>query len=175
LINSTVRIGRWQCRRLQDAKGQEDLGPATLEAAAEELAAAANADLRLSVCSLPSQHPAGCPQRDRTTARRYRRSAQPAGTTAEDQAGPVFGGQIAPRDNAVSTPSGRCATLPFSKILTVVFILVTIVVPVFPVTTMMVMFAIFVPFSIFAAVPLTIVPEITVQARTTTNHEQIGP
>ena len=86
-----------------------------------------------------------------------------------------FGGQIAPRDNTASTPARRCATLPFSKILTVVFILVTIVVPVFPVTTMMVMFAIFVPFSIFAAVPLTIVPEITVQARTTTNHEQIGP
>jgi len=73
-----------------------------------------------------------------------------------------FGGQIAPQDNTASTPSGRCATLPFSKILTVVFVLVTIVVAVFPVTIVMVMFPIFVPFSFFAVVPLTIAPIITV-------------
>ena len=37
-----------------------------------------------------------------------------------------------------------------------VFVLVTIEVAVFPVTIVMVMFPIFVPFSFFAAVPLTI-------------------
>jgi hypothetical protein len=55
-----------------------------------------------------------------------------------------------------------CATLPFSRILIAVFVLVTIVVAVFPVTIVTMRFTIFVPFSFFAAVPLTIVPMISV-------------
>ena len=41
-----------------------------------------------------------------------------------------------------------------------VFVLVTILVAVFPVTIVTVMFPIFVPFSFFAVVPLTIAPII---------------
>jgi hypothetical protein len=63
------------------------------------------------------------------------------------------------------TPIRRLRTvreLPFSRILTAVFVLVTIVVAAFPVTIVVVMFPIFVPFSFFAVVPLTIAPIITV-------------
>jgi hypothetical protein len=43
-----------------------------------------------------------------------------------------------------------------------VFVAITIVVAVFPVTIVTVMLTVFVPFSFFAAIPLTIVPAITV-------------
>jgi hypothetical protein len=101
------------------------------------------------------------PRRDRAAAARCGSSAQRAGTTAEDKPA-RFGDQIARGDGTASTPAERCATLPFSRILTAVLVLVTIVVAVFPVTIVMVMFTIFVPFSFFTAVPLTIVPMITV-------------
>jgi hypothetical protein len=54
------------------------------------------------------------------------------------------------------------ASTTYRQILTVVFVAVTIVVAVFPVTIVMVMFMVFVSFSFFAAIPLTIVPLITV-------------
>jgi hypothetical protein len=48
------------------------------------------------------------------------------------------------------------------EILIALFVVVTIVVAVFPVTIVTVMFTVFVPFSFFAAIPLSIVPLITV-------------
>jgi hypothetical protein len=48
------------------------------------------------------------------------------------------------------------------RILIAVFVAVTIVVAVFPVAMVTVMFTVFVPFSFFAGIPLTIVPLITV-------------
>jgi archaellum biogenesis protein FlaJ (TadC family) len=50
----------------------------------------------------------------------------------------------------------------YRQILIAVFVTVTIIVAVFPVTIVTVMFTVFVPFPIFAAIPLTIVPLITV-------------
>jgi hypothetical protein len=58
-------------------------------------------------------------------------------------------------------PFGRLSREPSYNSIAV-FVLVTVVVTVFPVTVVMVMFMIFVPFSFFAPVPLTIVPMITV-------------
>jgi hypothetical protein len=54
----------------------------------------------------------------------------------------------------------RSNYLPYD--LAAVFVLVTIVVAVFPVTIVMVMFLIFMSFSFIATVPLTIMPMITV-------------
>ena len=63
------------------------------------------------------------------------------------------------RRSGVSLPS---APTTYPRILIAVFVAVTIVVAVFPVTIVTVMFTVFVPFSFFAAIPLTIVPLITV-------------
>src|SRR5271165_1641054 len=52
--------------------------------------------------------------------------------------------------------------LPTVEFLIAVFVVVMIVVAVFPVAMVTVMFTVFVPFSFFAAIPLTIVPLITV-------------
>ena len=49
----------------------------------------------------------------------------------------------------------------YRRILIAVFVAVTIVVAVFPVAIVTVMFTVSVPFSFFAAIPLTIVPSIT--------------
>ena len=65
---------------------------------------------------------------------------------------------------------GRCATANWRttgssverRILIVVFVAITIVVAIFPETIVMVMFMVSVLFSFFAAIPLTIVPLITV-------------
>ena len=54
------------------------------------------------------------------------------------------------------------APMPTVEFLIAVFVVVTIVVAVFPVAMVTVMFTVFVPFSFFAAIPLTIVPLITV-------------
>ena len=56
----------------------------------------------------------------------------------------------------------NAAPTTYRRILIAVFVFVTIVVAVFPVTMVTVMFTVFVPFSFFAAIPLTIVPLITV-------------
>jgi hypothetical protein len=48
------------------------------------------------------------------------------------------------------------------EILIAVFVVVTIVVAVFPIAMVMVLFGVFVPFSFFATIPLTIAPSITV-------------
>jgi hypothetical protein len=50
----------------------------------------------------------------------------------------------------------------YRRILITTFVVVTIVVAVFPVTIVTVMFTVFVAFSFFAAIPLPIVPLITV-------------
>ena len=80
----------------------------------------------------------------------------------------VAGLTIADKSERHPESSWVCRGLPspasttYRKILTVVFVAVTIVVAVFPVTIVTVMLMVFVPFSFFAAIPLTTVPLITV-------------
>ena len=72
-------------------KDKKDLGPAALEAAAQELAAVANADLRLSGVYTPFTSTKLDARREIEPRRgAVAASAQRAGTTAEDQAGPVW-------------------------------------------------------------------------------------